>query len=77
MTVSAFVLIDVTGNHTKSVYKTITRIEGVKSLYAVTGACDLIVLIEGDSMDGLARVLSMIRSIDGVTKTVTSIILGI
>ena len=37
MAISAFVLIDVTGNHTKSAYKTLTRIQGVKSLYAVTG----------------------------------------
>ena len=77
MAVSAFVLIDVTGNHTKTVYKTITRMEGVKSLYAVTGACDLIVLIEGDNIEGLGSILSRIRSIDGVTKTMTSIVLGI
>jgi hypothetical protein len=32
MAISAFVLIDTTGNHTKSAYKTLTRIEGVKAL---------------------------------------------
>lgn len=78
MSVSAFVLIDVTGNHTKSAYKTITRMEGVKAVHAVTGSHDLIVQIESETIEGLSElVLSKIRSIDGVTKTLTSIVLSI
>ena len=78
MSVSAFVLIDVTGDHTKSAYKTITRMDGVKAVYAVTGSHDLIVHIESESIESLSElVLSKIRSIDGVTKTLTSIVLSI
>jgi DNA-binding Lrp family transcriptional regulator len=77
MSVAAFVLIDVAGDHTKSAFKTITRMEGVKSVYAVTGAHDLIVHVETDTIQNLSElILSKIRSIDGVTKTMTSIVLN-
>ena len=78
MAISAFILVDVKGDHTKSVYTTIRRIEGVKSLYLVTGAHDLIILIEADTIDTMGNlILSKIRSIDGVIKTRTSIVLSI
>lgn len=76
--VSAFILIDVTGDHTKSAFKTITRMAGVKAVYAVTGSHDLIVHVEAGDISGLSElILSKIRSIDGVTKTLTSIVLNI
>lgn len=78
MPLSAFVFVDVAGDHTKSAYKTITRMSGVKSVYAVTGNQDLIILVETDSIETLGDlILSKIRSIDGVTKTTTSIVLKI
>ncbi|MEK6684488.1 MAG: Lrp/AsnC ligand binding domain-containing protein [Nitrospirota bacterium] len=78
MATLAFVLVDVTGDHTKSAYKTITRMAGVKSVYAVTGAHDLIILVETESIETLGDlILSKIRSIDGVTKTMTNIVLNI
>ncbi|GJL50599.1 Lrp/AsnC family transcriptional regulator [Candidatus Nitrospira salsa] len=76
MSISAFILIDVTGNHTKSAYKTIMRIQGVQSLAAVTGAHDLIAQIEAETIEELHDiVLSRIRSIDGVLKTSTALVL--
>ncbi len=76
MPISAFVLIDVTGNHTKSAYKTLTRLQGVKSLYAVTGPFDLIAQIEAETIEELNDlVLSRIRSVDGITKTSTALVL--
>ncbi len=76
MGISAFVLIDVRGDHTKSAYKTITRIEGVQTIYAVTGPYDLIVKVEAESIEHLNDlVLSRIRSVDGVIKTSTAIVL--
>ena len=78
MSISAFVLVDVTGDHTKSAYKTITRMTGVKSVYAVTGNHDLIIFVETESIETLGDlVLSKIRAIDGVTKTMTSLVLNI
>jgi DNA-binding Lrp family transcriptional regulator len=78
MAVSAFVLVDVTGDHTKSAYKTITRLEGVKAVYTVSGPYDIIVQIEADSLERLSDlILSRIRSVDGVTKTTTAIVLNL
>ena len=78
MSISAFILIDVTGDHTKSAFKTMTRIEGVKSVYAVTGSHDIIAYIEAGSVEELSgMVISKIRGVDGVTKTVTSIVLNL
>ena len=76
MAISAFVLIDVTGNHTKSAYKTLTRIQGVKSVYAVTGPFDLIAQVEAETIEELNDiVLSRIRSVDGIVKTSTALVL--
>ena len=78
MAISAFALIDVTGNHTKSAYKTLTRIQGIKSVYAVTGPHDLIVQIEAETIEELNElVLSRIRAVDGVLKTSTALVLNL
>ncbi len=77
MAVSAFVLIDVTGDHTKSAHKTITRIDGVKAVYTVSGPYDLIVQIEAESIQLVSDlVLARIRAVDGVTKTMTAFVLS-
>ena len=76
MAIEAFVLIDVTGNLTKSTFKTITRMSGIKAVYTVTGAHDIIAHVEAEDIVSLSDlILSKIRSIDGVTKTMTSIVL--
>ena len=76
MPISAFVLIDVTGNHTRSAFKTLTRIQGVKSLHAVTGPFDLIAQVEAETIEELNDiVLSRIRSVDGILKTSTALVL--
>lgn len=73
----AFVLVNVTGDHTKSVYKTITRMEGVKAAFMVTGVYDLIVHITAKDMNHLGDIiLSNIRAIDGVTQTMTCLVLS-
>ncbi len=78
MAVSAFVMIDVAGDHTKSAYKTITRIPWVKKVDAVTGPYDLVVQIEAETLEALNElVLSRIRGVDGVIKTSTAIVLNL
>ncbi len=77
MAVSAFVLIDVTGDHTKSAHKTITRIDGVKAVYTVSGPYDLIVQIEAETFEQLSDlILARIRAVDGITKTMTALVLS-
>ena len=78
MAVSAFVLVDVIGDHTKRAFKTITRIPGGKHVYVITGPHDLIVDIEAETMEDLNDlVLSRLRSVDGVRKTTTAIVLNL
>ena len=78
MAVSAFIMVDVAGDHTKSAYKTITRIPLVQKVDAVTGPFDLVVQIEAETLEVLNElVLSRIRGVDGVIKTSTAIILNL
>ncbi len=76
MAISAFVLIDTTGNHTKSAYKTLTRLQGVQFVFPVTGPHDLIAQVEAETLEELNDlVMARIRGIDGITKTNTAIVL--
>jgi DNA-binding Lrp family transcriptional regulator len=78
MPLSAFILIEVTGDHTKSAFKTIQRMEGVKAAYTVSGGYDLIVQVEAENLESLSDLLlSKIRSVDGVTKTTTCMVLNV
>jgi len=77
MALGAFIFISVTGDHTRSVHTTIQRIAGVKAVYTVTGAYDIIVQVETETFQGLGElILSKIRAIDGVNQTVTCLILS-
>jgi len=78
MALSAFILIEVAGDHTKSAYKTVQRISGVKAAYTVSGNYDLIVQVEAENMEELSDLLmSKIRAVDGVIKTNTCIVLNV
>jgi DNA-binding Lrp family transcriptional regulator len=78
MALSAFILIEVAGDHTKSVFKTIQRISGVKAAYTVSGTYDLIVQIETENLETLSDLLmAKIRAVDGVTKTNTCFVLNV
>ncbi len=78
MAISAFILIEVAGDHTKSAYKTIQRISGVKAAYTVSGNYDVIVQVEAENMESLSDLLmSKIRAVDGVTKTNTCLVLNV
>jgi len=77
MAQGAFIFISVAGNHTRSVHTTIRRMEGVKAVYTVTGAYDIIAQVEAESVQSLSElILAKIRVIDGVTQTVTCLVLN-
>ena len=57
MALSAFILIEVAGDHTKSAYKTVQRISGVKAAYTVSGNYDLIVQVDAENMEELSDML--------------------
>lgn len=71
-----FIFVDVEVDHTKSVFQTISRFEGVNRVYMIMGEHDIIVDVEsGDIKELYDSVLSRIRAVDGVLKTVTSIVI--
>jgi len=77
MAVDAFILIEVAGDHTRSAFKTIQRIAGVKAVYMVSGGYDLIVHVEAESLEALGDLLvSKIRAVDGIMKTSTCLVLS-
>src|SRR2546425_12722240 len=77
MALSAFILIEVAGDHTKSAFRTIQRISGVKATYTVSGRYDLVVQIERENLLTLSDLLlSQIRAVAGVTMSYICIVLN-
>ena len=78
MPIAAFILIEVAGDHTKSAYKTIQRLAGVRACYMLSGSYDILVHVEAETLEALSDLLlSQIRSVDGVTKTTTCMVLNV
>ncbi len=71
----AYILIEAQGGKSKKVYEKIESLRGVKTAHVVTGPYDIIVLAEGKDISEVGEfVLSKIRAIDGVEKTLTCVI---
>lgn len=78
MAVNAYVLIDVAPGKTKAAFQAISKIAGVKSAHAVTGPYDIIAFCEAADLKGCGSlVISKIRGVDGVTKTLTCVAIEI
>lgn len=74
MPTNAYVLIEAASDRAKNALKAIAKIPGVKMANAVTGPYDIIAFVEAPDVDALGRVvLSKIRTISGVTKTLTCV----
>lgn len=72
----AYVLIDAMVGRTKEVLTALQEMAGVKSVEAVTGPHDLIAVVEAESLKELGEVvLSRIRGVKGVTRTVTCMVI--
>jgi DNA-binding Lrp family transcriptional regulator len=74
MAVSAYVLIRVEADKTKSAFEGLTKLKEVKSAHTVTGPFDIILLVEAKNLHELGEViLSKIRGTDGVSRTMTCV----
>jgi DNA-binding Lrp family transcriptional regulator len=74
----AFVLIDVMVGKTQEILKALVGVKGVKSAHAVTGPHDIIALVEGENLKSLGDVvLSQIRGVKGVIRTLTCMVIEI
>lgn len=72
MSTKAFVLIETTVGKTKEVLAALQKIEGIKSVDAVTGPYDIIVVVEQGDLDAVGKlVATKIHSIGGVNRTVS------
>ena len=72
--VCAYVLIQATLGKALNVVKEVSKIEGVKSASAVTGAYDVVAVVEVEKISGIADlVVNKIHQIEGVCSTQTLI----
>ncbi|MBE0429276.1 MAG: Lrp/AsnC ligand binding domain-containing protein [Thermoleophilia bacterium] len=75
---AAYVLVNTAPGRAGDARKRIAEISGVKSSHAVTGAYDIIAFIEGGDISELGnKVVSQIQSIEGITQTMTSVVVEI
>jgi DNA-binding Lrp family transcriptional regulator len=72
VSVSAYVLIQTEVGKAASVAESVALIDGVRTAEDVTGPYDVIVRVEADTMDDVAKtVVSRIQMVDGITRTLT------
>ena len=71
----AFVMIDVHPGKEKEVQDAIAKIIGVKFIYQVTGAHDMIAFVDTEPYDELTQVVSRVRKLDGIRGTDTELVL--
>lgn len=76
-TVQAYVGIHAEPKSARDVARALSRLSDLKQLVSVSGEFDYIALLSVDSMLRLDAVLDEIGEIDGVTKTVTSVVLAL
>lgn len=72
MVAKAFVLIEVAVGKTKDVVATLQKVEGVKSVEAVTGPYDIIAVVEMPDVNAIGDLVTRnIHSVGGIARTVT------
>ncbi len=72
MAAKAFVLIETAVGRTKEVAAILSQLKGVKSVDAVTGPYDVIVVVEADSLTEIGDlVTNKVHPIPGISRTVT------
>ena len=77
MAAKAFVLIETAVGRNKEVVAALSQLVGVKSVDAVTGPYDIIVVIEGKNLNDIGDLVTgKIHPIAGITRTVTCLAMG-
>ncbi len=71
----AFVMIDVLPGREAETQRAIGKMKGVKFVYQVTGAHDMIAFVDTNPYDELAKVVSQMRKLDGIRATDTELVL--
>ncbi|MFI5341376.1 MAG: Lrp/AsnC family transcriptional regulator [Candidatus Methylomirabilales bacterium] len=75
MAVQAFIFLECTVGKAKEVAKKVAKINGVRIAHAVTGAYDVIALIEAPDVNALGTaIVSKIQAVPGVLRTSTNVV---
>jgi DNA-binding Lrp family transcriptional regulator len=75
MAVLAFIFLECTVGKAREVAHKVAKIRGVKLAHAVTGAYDVVALIEVSSVTALGNaVVSKIQAIPGVLRSSTNVV---
>ncbi len=74
--IRAIMMIEVSGKNTRQVAKSLRGLPQIHALHSTNGAFDLIAEIEVETLVEFDRVLSMVRSIDGIARSETSLLLA-
>ena len=75
MTIRAYVFVESTPGNATEVAEALANVPGVKMAHAVTGAYDVIALVEAESLAVLGDLLShRIHRLPGVLKTTTYVV---
>ena len=75
MAVQAYVLISASQGRAQAIAHEVDGIAGVREARTVTGPYDVIVFVESQDISNLGEtVLSRIQAVEGVLRTVTSIV---
>jgi DNA-binding Lrp family transcriptional regulator len=72
MAAKAFVLIETAVGKTKDVIGILQKIDGIKTVDAVTGPYDIIAIVEAEDLNAVGNLVTVkLHPIDGVNRTVT------
>jgi len=74
--IKAHVMITVEPRATDAIIKEMKKLDPVRAIYSVSGPYDLIVEVAAMSVTALDGVIDMLIAIDGVERTVSSVILS-
>lgn len=74
--VRALTTIEIEGNNGESVRRLLRGNPNVVALHSTNGRWDLIAEIRAESLEGFDRVLNLIRKIEGIANSETSILLS-
>jgi len=74
--IKAHVMITVSPRMTADIIKDMEKLDGVRAIYSVSGPHDLIAEVAAMSVTDLDRMIDEIIEIDGVERTVSSVILS-
>lgn len=74
--VRAHIMVNVSAGHATGLVRALRRVPAILRAYAVSGIYDLIVIAEADSTEELDAALDHVRELEGVERTLTSVVLS-